>query len=179
MIDSRGRRRWRWILVLLMLGVGSVVARSRIATRKDIEPWPVRQAAELEPTTPEPEAESPAEPEAESPAEPEAELAAVPEPGGEPAAVPGGPQARARRSSKPAPGAGDGAPYGSGSARALPDGSAPSSEYTIKAKTSSMLFHPPSSPYYKRTKAEVWFRSGADAAAAGFTEWQPKRRSAG
>jgi hypothetical protein len=68
------------------------------------------------------------------------------------------------------------APFGPGSARPLPDGSAPGPEYTIKGKLSSKLFHPPASPYYKRTKAEVWFRSGADAAAAGFTEWRPKKR---
>lgn len=31
-----------------------------------------------------------------------------------------------------------------------------------------MLCHGPSSPYYTRTKADVWFRSEHDAVAAGF-----------
>ena len=32
-----------------------------------------------------------------------------------------------------------------------------------------MLFHTPESPYYGRTRAEVWFDSEASARAAGFT----------
>ena len=39
-----------------------------------------------------------------------------------------------------------------------------------------MLFHRPDSPYYARTRAEVWFRTATDARAAGFTEWTPKKR---
>jgi hypothetical protein len=70
----------------------------------------------------------------------------------------------------------NGTPFGPGSARSLPDGSAPGPEYQIKGNTSSMLFHPPTSPYYKRTKPEVWFRTAEDARAAGFTEWAPRRR---
>jgi len=38
-----------------------------------------------------------------------------------------------------------------------------------------MLFHSPDSPYYKRTKAEVWFRTVTDARAAGFTDWKRNR----
>ena len=64
-----------------------------------------------------------------------------------------------------------------GAAAAGPDGSAPDPEYTIKATTGSLLFHPPTSPYFRRTKAEIWFRSAADARAAGFTEWTPKKRT--
>ena len=63
------------------------------------------------------------------------------------------------------------------SARALPDGSAPSAEFTIKGNAGSMLFHTKESPYYGRTKAEVWFRNPADAEAAGFTGWDKRRRS--
>jgi hypothetical protein len=63
-----------------------------------------------------------------------------------------------------------------GAAAPLPDGSAPGPEYTIKGNAGSMLFHLPSSPYYKRTKAALWFRTPEDARAAGFTEWKPKRR---
>ena len=31
-----------------------------------------------------------------------------------------------------------------------------------------MQFHTPDSPWYKRTKAEVWFRDEESATAAGF-----------
>lgn len=55
-----------------------------------------------------------------------------------------------------------------GSAKPLPDGATPSPTYTVKGKEGSMLCHGPSSPYYKRTKADVWFRSEHDAVAAGF-----------
>jgi hypothetical protein len=68
-------------------------------------------------------------------------------------------------------------PYGPGSAAPLADGSAPSAEFTIKGNASSMLFHPPSSPYYERTKPEAWFRTAEDAEQAGFTEWRPKPRA--
>ena len=61
-------------------------------------------------------------------------------------------------------------PY-QGSALAGPEGTAPGAEYTIKGNEDSMLFHTPDSPYYGRTKAEVWFRDPADAEAAGFTSW--------
>ena len=67
--------------------------------------------------------------------------------------------------------------YGLGSAAPLPDGSAPGPEYTIKGNAGSMLFHRPDSPYYARTKAEVWFRTATDARAAGFTEWVPRSRT--
>lgn len=62
------------------------------------------------------------------------------------------------------------------SARPLPDGSAPAPEFTIKGNAGSMLFHTKESPYFGRTKAEVWFRSAADAEAAGFTGWDKRRR---
>ncbi|MGH3568442.1 MAG: hypothetical protein ACRDRH_20925 [Pseudonocardia sp.] len=68
-------------------------------------------------------------------------------------------------------------PSGAGSSPAPPDGSSPGPEYTIKGKAGSMLFHPPSSPYYKRIKAEIWFRTPEDARAAGFTEWTPRKRA--
>ncbi|MBW0119843.1 sunset domain-containing protein [Pseudonocardia oceani] len=66
--------------------------------------------------------------------------------------------------------------YGPGSAAPLPDGSAPGPEYTIKGNAQSKLFHPPSSPYFRRTRAEVWFRTAEDAQAAGFTAYSPRRR---
>jgi hypothetical protein len=64
-----------------------------------------------------------------------------------------------------------------GAAPALPDGSPPGPEFTIKAKSGAELFHGPDSPYYGRTRAEFWFRTAADARAAGFTEWTPRRRN--
>lgn len=62
-----------------------------------------------------------------------------------------------------------------GSAEPLPDGTTPSPEYTVKGKRGSMLCHGPASPYYKRTKADVWFRTEQDAADAGFRAWSRNR----
>jgi hypothetical protein len=56
----------------------------------------------------------------------------------------------------------------------LTDGSAPSPEHTIKANTGSMLFHTKESPYYTRTRADVWFKTPAEAEAAGFTAWNKR-----
>jgi small subunit ribosomal protein S2 len=60
----------------------------------------------------------------------------------------------------------DGA-YGPDSAAPLADGSAPDG-FEIKGNQNSMKFHAPSSPWYARTNAEVWFRTAEAAAAAGF-----------
>jgi hypothetical protein len=78
------------------------------------------------------------------------------------------------RVAAPAPPARNGLPRGA--ATALPDGSAPGPEYTVKGNAGSMLFHTPTSPYFGRTKAEYWFRTADDARAAGFTEWTPRKR---
>ena len=67
--------------------------------------------------------------------------------------------------------------HGPGSAEPLPDGSAPGPEYTIKGNADSMLFHRPDSPYFTRTRAEVWFRTATDARAAGFTEAVARKRA--
>jgi hypothetical protein len=66
-----------------------------------------------------------------------------------------------------------------GAAAPLPDGSPPGPAYTIKGNAGSMLFHLPSSPYYERTKPDMWFRTAEDATAAGFTQWRPKKRATG
>ncbi len=58
-----------------------------------------------------------------------------------------------------------------GSALPVEDGSAPSPEFTVKGNADSMLFHTTDSPYYTRTTAEAWFRTAADAEAAGFTAY--------
>jgi hypothetical protein len=65
-----------------------------------------------------------------------------------------------------------------GSARPQADGSAPAERFTIKGNPGSMLYHTPDSPYFSRTKAEVWFSSTDDAEAAGFTGWNKRRAKA-
>ncbi|MFC4947572.1 hypothetical protein [Pseudonocardia sp. GCM10023141] len=66
-----------------------------------------------------------------------------------------------------------------GSALPAADGSAPTAEFTVKGNADSMLFHSTESPYYVRTKAEAWFRTAADAEAAGFTAWNKRAKAAG
>ncbi len=65
--------------------------------------------------------------------------------------------------------------YGPGSADAVEHQSPPDG-FTIKGNAQSMLFHTPDSPYYGRTKPEVWFRTEADAERAGFTKYTRKPR---
>ena len=57
--------------------------------------------------------------------------------------------------------------FGPDSAAPLEDGSAPEG-FEVKGNKNSMKFHAPSSPWYARTNAEVWFRSTDAAEAAGF-----------
>lgn len=78
---------------------------------------------------------------------------------------------------RPAPPVGEGVVQGDypGSAKPLADGSAPSPQYTFKGKVASMLCHDESSPYYQRTRADVWFRSEQEAVAAGFRVWRRRR----
>jgi small subunit ribosomal protein S2 len=57
--------------------------------------------------------------------------------------------------------------FGPDSAAPLEDGSAPEG-FEIKGNKNSMKFHAPSSPWYARTNAEVWFRTAEAAEAAGF-----------
>jgi hypothetical protein len=66
-------------------------------------------------------------------------------------------------------------PFGPGSALPLPDGSAPSPQFRVKARTSSMVFHTESSPFYDRLEPQVWFTSQEDAQRAGFTSWERPR----
>ncbi len=61
-------------------------------------------------------------------------------------------------------------PYGKGSAKAGPEGSGPAG-WLIKGNADSMLYHPPTSPAYKQTIAEVWFFDEATAKKAGFDKW--------
>jgi large subunit ribosomal protein L17 len=55
------------------------------------------------------------------------------------------------------------------SAAPLEDGSAPEG-FTIKGNENSMKYHTTESPWYEQTVAEVWFKTEADAEAAGFTK---------
>ena len=66
-----------------------------------------------------------------------------------------------------------GAPIGPDSAAPLEDGSAPDG-FEIKGNKTSKKFHAPSSPWYDRTNAEVWFRTAEAAEAAGFVNAESK-----
>ncbi len=72
--------------------------------------------------------------------------------------------------SPPAPG-----PHGDDSALPLPDGSPPPG-FPIKGNPNSKLYHSPESPYYGRTRAQVYFRTSEAAEAAGFQHWNSRRR---
>ena len=56
-----------------------------------------------------------------------------------------------------------------GSAKPLESGEAPTG-YEIKGNKDSKKFHAPGGQWYDATEAEVWFRTAADAEAAGFLE---------
>jgi len=82
-----------------------------------------------------------------------------------------------RSKAKPKAAEWEAGPYPS-SARPRQDGSSPADEFTVKGNADSMLFHTTTSPYYTRTKAEVWFRTPEDAEQAGFTAWnRPRQRT--
>jgi large subunit ribosomal protein L4 len=65
-----------------------------------------------------------------------------------------------------------------GSAKPLADGSAPAG-YEIKGNKDSMKFHAPGGRWYDSTVAEVWFKTAADAEAAGFVEAGKKAKKEG
>jgi large subunit ribosomal protein L17 len=60
-------------------------------------------------------------------------------------------------------------PYGPDSRPPTDDGEPPEGFY-IKGNRDSMKFHTPASPWYEQTVAEVWFKTGEAAEAAGFVE---------
>ncbi len=66
-------------------------------------------------------------------------------------------------------------PHGKGSAAAGADGSGPAG-WLIKGNADSMLYHPPDSPYYEQTVAEVWFFDEETAKNAGFDKWDKNIR---
>jgi large subunit ribosomal protein L4 len=61
-----------------------------------------------------------------------------------------------------------------GSAQPLENGEAPEG-YEIKGNADSMKFHAPGGRWYDATVAEVWFKTAADAEAAGFVEAGSKK----
>jgi small subunit ribosomal protein S2 len=63
--------------------------------------------------------------------------------------------------------------YGADSAAPLADGSAPEG-FEVKGNKTSKKFHAPSSPWYDRTNAEVWFRTAEAAEKAGFVNAEAK-----
>ncbi|KRF18998.1 50S ribosomal protein L4 [Nocardioides sp. Soil797] len=61
-----------------------------------------------------------------------------------------------------------------GAAQPLENGEAPEG-YEIKGNKDSMKFHAPGGRWYDATVAEVWFKTAADAEAAGFVEAGQKK----
>jgi len=155
---STGRRGRILLVPLLGLGVAAWAVRSRLVERRTLqEGW--------QPLPPRPIRPAPAEAaESVDAAEPvAARTRAVPAA----AAV----ASVAAPVTAPAPAA---TPFGPGSARAGDDGSSPDAGYAVKGKTATRVFYAPGSPYYSRTRADVWFRTDDDARAAGFTARAPR-----
>lgn len=59
-------------------------------------------------------------------------------------------------------------PHGAGSHAPLDDPDEAPDGFPVKGNADSMKYHTPESPFYGRTKAEVWFASAEAAEAAGF-----------
>ena len=53
----------------------------------------------------------------------------------------------------------------------VPEPEAQAPQGTIKGNAATMLFHTTESPFYGRTRADVWFVTEDDARAAGYTRW--------
>jgi hypothetical protein len=166
MAEDSSSHRLRWVLLLLLLGAAVWVIRSRrpvAAPAAPIAPVrPVRDVAAPALARPSAPAGAPGPPHPPPPRPPPPPQLPVVD-------APGGRTARARRAAV--------VEIPPSAAPAQADGSPPGPEYTIKAKSGSELFHGPGSPYFGRTRAEFWFRTAADARAAGFTEWTPRRRT--
>ncbi|NHA67402.1 50S ribosomal protein L17, sunset domain variant [Phycicoccus flavus] len=71
-----------------------------------------------------------------------------------------------------APEAGDetAAEVPAGAVAANEDGSSPDADHTVKGNADSMKYHEPDGQWYEQTQAEFWFRTAADAEAAGYTK---------
>jgi hypothetical protein len=182
MTEKPTRRRRRTLLVpLLGIGVAAWAVRSRLAERGTLhdgwQPLPplrvtpdrtaaVALAPPIEPVAePEPAAQLEF---AEAEPEPVAEATPAPEP------------VLARARTAPAATAvasvtAPALPDAPGSVRARDDGASPDPDYVVKGKSATRVFYAPGSPYYARTRADVWFRTADDASAAGFTARAPRR----
>ena len=57
-----------------------------------------------------------------------------------------------------------------GAIAANEDGSSPDAEYTVKGNADSGKYHEADGQWFDQTVAEFWFKSAADAEAAGFTK---------
>ena len=57
-----------------------------------------------------------------------------------------------------------------GAIAANEDGSSPDADYTVKGNADSGKYHEADGQWYDQTHAEFWFKSAADAEAAGFTK---------
>jgi hypothetical protein len=152
-----GRRRRVLLVPLLGLGVAAWAVRSRFVERRTLqEGW--------QPLPPRPVRPAPAE--SVDPAEP---ISAAESVAARARAVPAAAAVASVTAPVTAP-----APFGPGSARARADGSSPDAGYAVKGKTATRVFYAPGSPYYSRTRADVWFRTDDDARAAGFTARAPR-----
>ncbi|MDU0292080.1 hypothetical protein [Saccharothrix longispora] len=47
-------------------------------------------------------------------------------------------------------------------------------EFEVKGSSKSRIFHTAESPYFKRMKGDVVFRSAVEAERAGYTRWAPR-----
>jgi len=59
------------------------------------------------------------------------------------------------------------------SAEPTADGSAPPG-YPVKGNRTSMLFHTVESPFFARTRGDIWFDSEESARAEGFLRWDER-----
>ena len=171
MVETIGTH-WRRLLALLVVILGAVLAWLSTTWRRPADQsgrtWselPVPPPVDVAPApapTPQPA------PTAESAPRSAANSAAVAEPVGDVMSEP-------EIVVEPEPASGPRlGPY-PGSVLPLDDGSAPSAEYVIKGNAGSMRCHAASSPYFGRTRAQVWFRTEDEAIAAGFRPWTRKK----
>ena len=158
---STRRRRRRLLVPLLGAGMAVWAVRSRLGERRTLQDgWQSLPPRPVTQPRPEPDEQAPVEQAPVEAAEPALVRAR---------AVP----VAAAVASVTAPALPD-TPFGPGSVRANADGSSPDAEHVVKGKTGTRVFYAPGSPYYSRTRADVWFRTADDARAAGFAARAPR-----
>ena len=57
------------------------------------------------------------------------------------------------------------------------DGATSEVDLPVKGNSKSRIFHTETSPYYRRMKGDVRFRSAEEAEREGYTAWSPRSRS--